>query len=246
MKPGTRMLLRNLSIGITLTMFACGDTGRDEVSVPVFAQGTPSRPVTIEGAQLRLTKAEVAFGPLYLCATESAESELCETALAELLNTQSCDALSAEEQPLATLEGTTGSVRSGFFDYGITWGLTQQGPRANPGSARGHSARFEGEIELDDGTRFTFEAEVDIDPLSAGDAAVNGLKTRHTLSQQTQALTVRFDPNAWLRRIKVDGILALTPNADGEVTFEPGSQPYEAIVQGMTANSPPTLLWQKD
>ncbi len=244
MMPSARRLIRDLSIGLLPALLgACGDTGRAELSLPVFAEGTKARDVEIEGARIRLTQAEIAFGPLYLCATESAESDLCETALAELLSTQTCDGLSPRQQPFPELAGTTGKVQSGFFDYGITWGLTQQMPSPNKGSVRGHSARLRGQIELDDGPSFAFHADIDIEPLSAGDAAVNGLRTRHDLTTDTQSLTVLFDPNAWLRRIKLAGILMLEPDEKGEVSFEPGSQPYEAIVQGMTANSPPTLEW---
>ena len=144
------------------------------------------------------------------------------------------------------LAGTTGSVRSGFFDYGISWGLAQSGPRANEGSAGGHSARLEGVITVEGGADLTFRADLDIEPLSPGDAAVNGLRTAQRLSDDTRSLTVAFDPNAWLRRIKLARILELPANTDGQVVFEPGSQPYEAILQAMTANAPPTLLWNRD
>jgi len=225
---------------------SCGDTGRAHLTLDAFAQGRAPRDVEIEGATIRLTQAEVAFGPLYLCATESAEVDLCETALAELLSTQTCDALSPKAQPLGELEATSGSVRSGFFDYGITWSLTREGAYANKGSANGHSAQLRGEIALDTGATLTFRADIDITPLSAGDAAVNGLSTRIRLGKSSKSMTVRFDPSAWLARIKLERVLELAPDGDGEIRFEPGSQPYEAIVQAMTANAPPELVWNQD
>jgi len=231
-----------LGLCAALAVLSCGDSGGTRYEIPATAYGTQARAVEIDGAILRLTRAEIAFGPLYLCATESAESELCGTALAELLSTRLVDGLAKDAQRLGTIEATSGTIRSGFFDYGITWGLTQQAPRPNPGAMQ-HSARLEGEIELDDGSSYTFHAEVDINPLSPGDAAVNGLKTRHELSRNTQSLSVTFDPSAWLTRVKLEKLLEIEDD-DGEIELTIGTQPYEAILQGMTVNNPPVLRWE--
>lgn len=227
-------------------MLSCGDAGRERVSAPVTASGEQAREVVIEGGVLRLTRAEVAIGPLYLCATKSAEIELCETALAELLDVHAFDALSDQKQPLGTLDGTSGTIRSGFFDYGISWTLTQQAPRASEGAVDGHSARLAGTLETEDGENLSFVADIDVTPLSAGDAAVNGLKSLHELDSATRGLDIHVDPNRWLRRIQVDKLRALDTDADGEVVLKPGDQPYEAILQAMTANSPPELNWERD
>ncbi len=230
-----------LCLSAALVVLACGDSGSARLEIPATAHGTKARNVEIDGAILRLTRAEIAFGPLYLCATESAESELCGAALAELLSTRLVDGLATQAQPLGTIDATSGSVRSGFFDYGITWGLTQQAPRPNPGAK--HSARLEGKIELVDGRRYTFHAEMDINPLSPGDAAVNGLKTRHELGPDTQTVSVTFDPNAWLMKVKLEKLLEIEHDA-GDIELAVGTQPYEAILQGMTVNSPPVLHWK--
>jgi len=227
-------------------LLSCGDAGRDRVRVPVTASGEQAREVAIDGGVLRLTRAEVAVGPLYLCATKSAEIELCETALAELLDVRAFDALSQQEQPLGTLDGTSGTIRSGFFDYGISWTLTQQAPRASEGSVDGHSARLVGTLEAEDGANLSFVADVDVTPLSAGDAAVNGLKSLHELDAATSALDIHVDPSRWLRRIQADKLRALDDDGDGKVVLKRGDQPYEAILQGMTANDPPELVWKQD
>ncbi len=223
-------------------LLSCGDTASPRLTIEALARGTKARDVKIDGATLRLTRAEIAFGPLYLCATESAESELCDTALAELLASQVVDGLAPQSQALGNLEATTGSVRSGFFDYGISWGLSQQGPSLSEG-AGDHSARLEGKVELDTGEKLRFVADIDINPLSAGDAAVNGLRTRHDLSANTARMSVIFDPNAWLRRVKREALLELV-GEDGEIQLVRGSQPYEAILQGMTVNATPELSWE--
>ncbi len=230
-----------LCICAAFAVLSCGDSGSARLEIPATAHGTQARDVEIDGAILRLTRAEVAFGPLYLCAAESAKSELCGTALAELLSTRLVDGLATKAQPLGTMEATSGSVRSGFFDYGITWRLTQQAPRPNPGAR--HSARFEGTIDLLNGDRYTFHAEMDIKPLSPGDAAVNGLKTRHELGRQTQTLSIMFDPSAWLTKVKLEKLLEIEDDG-GDIELTVGTQPYEAILQGMTVNSPPVLHWE--
>jgi len=241
--------LRELACTAIVVCFAvagCGDTGRERLTVEAFARGKKARNIDIDGATLRLTEAEVAFGPLYLCATESADVDLCETALAELLSTRTCDALSPQAQALGSLSATTGSVRSGLFDYGISWTLTREGAQPSEDSADGHSARLAGTITLDDGPTLRFRADIDAEPLSAGDAAVNGLKARHELTRRSKSMTVQFDPSAWLQRIKLDRVLEIDPDEGGELRFEPGSQPYEAILQAMTANEPPVLLWNEN
>jgi hypothetical protein len=231
------------SIGALVVLQACGDTGREHFIIPAQFQGTPARAVTIEGATLELTRAEVAFGPLYLCATESAESELCETALAELLSVRTFDALSPALRELGELDATTGSVRSGFFDYGISWLLTRQEPAAHPSAAAGHSARLRLRVTAGDGSTLSVSADVDLEPLSPGDAAVNGLQTRRDLRGDDR-LVVTVDPSAWLERIRYERLLELDTDADGDVELAPGDQPYEAIVQGMTVHDPARLIWK--
>jgi hypothetical protein len=238
MVSSSRMLLLLLLLG------ACGDTGSERLVVPISAHGTPARDVAVRGGTLRLERADVAFGPLYLCATESAETELCEAALAELLSVHTFDALSSQPRQLGELEATTGTVRSGFFDYGISWLLTRQAPHADPGSASGHSARLVFSAEADDGTSLAVTADVDIEPIAPGDAAVNGLRTQHAL-REGDRLTVSLDASAWLSRVRVDRLRELDEDGDGRVTLAPGSQPYEAIVQGMTVNAPVRFGWTR-
>lgn len=220
---------------------ACGDTGRDHFTVPLYAQGTEPRDVEVEGGTLRLERASLSFGPLYLCATESAETELCETALAEWLAAGTIDGLSESPKRLGVLEATTGEVRSGFFDYGISWLLTSQAPEASEGT-NGHSAVLTFQATPEGEEPFEVRVEIDVEPLGPGDAAVNALRTRNAL-HKGDTLTVVFDPNAWLRRVRLQELVALDDDKDLKVSLRPGDQAYEAIVQAMTANAKPTFKW---
>jgi len=218
----------------------CGDTGRALFTTPLVARGTAPRDVAVAGGAVRLREAAVGFGPLYLCATESAESELCETALAEWRDVAVVDALSDEVQGLGELVASTGAVRSAFLDYGISWTLTEQRPRARVLS--GHSARLVFEVVPDAAPALVVHADIDILPLVPGDAAVNALRTRGELGPR-RAPSVVLDPSAWLRRVRIDDLVALDDDGDGLVRLPTNAQAYEAIVQGMTVNAPPQLVW---
>ena len=240
------MSLRTRSCALWLAAFAlssCGETGRDQIEIPLATRGTAAREVSVLDGRLLLSEAQVSFGPLYLCATESAESALCGTALAEQLSVLSIDALSEDTTPAPALAGTTGTVRSAFFDYGMSWLLTQAGPAWAAGLE--HSARLRFSARGDDGSELEVLAEIDIAPLSPGDAAVNGRKTEHTLRPRGDALTVVLDANRWLERVRIAELFALDPDGDGHVVLSPESQAYEAILQGMSARFPPRFAWDE-
>jgi hypothetical protein len=82
--------------------------------------------------------------------------------------------------------------------------------------------------------------------VARGDAAVNGRKTEQRITQRPLALTLRFDPNQWLTRVDLAELTALDDDRDGHVSLPAQSQPYEAILQGMTSRSPPAFLWQRE
>lgn len=221
---------------------ACGDTGQQYLRIPVLAEGSQRDFVEVADARFTLSRAELGFGPLYLCATEGADVELCDVALGELLETVTLDGLAREQVAVGTLSATTGSVRSALYDYGISWLLTEQAPRASEGAPEGHSLVLEGAVSRAEQT-LQFTARVDIAPLTAGDAAVNALATSRELSA-SDALILRVDPYRWLTRINVDKLFALDEDADGQVTLTPDTQAYQALVLGMTNAAPVQIDWQ--
>lgn len=227
-----------------LVLCSCGDTGQQHVQLALTASGTAAHAVDLgNGASLVLTRAEFAFGPAYLCASGSGRAELCEVAVAEFLGTVAVRALDPSTQPLGELDATTGAVRSGLFDYGISWLLTESDARANPGAVEGHSAVFEGTLSR--GARSVrFTAVIDAKPTMAGDLAVNGQQTSSTITGPDDALEIVADPHAWVSNLDADALFALDTDGDGAVVIPDDSVMHESILQGMLSRAPVRLQWR--
>jgi hypothetical protein len=221
---------------------SCADAGQERVSLPLSARGSAARTLQIAGASVTLTRAELAFGPAYLCASEQARAELCEVARAELLDVKLLNALDGSTQPIGTLAATTGTVGSGLFDYGISWLLTEAQPRVSAAAPGGHSALLEGTLESG-GRTLRFLAAIDVKPQSAGEAAVNGQRNAHELTG-TEQVVLTVDPQRWIDRLDVEALLALSPDASGQVTIAAGTLNYESILQGMVSRAPVAIRWE--
>lgn len=228
---------------LALALSACGDTGQQRLQLAVSAQGSQRDFLDVADARFTLSRAELGFGPLYLCATEGAEVELCEVALGELLETVTIDGLAAQRVSVGTLAATTGSVRSALYDYGISWLLTEQEPRASQGAPEGHSLVLAGAVTRGSQS-LQFETRVDIKPTAPGDAALNALKTERELAAGDQ-LTLQVDPYRWLTRVNVDKLFELDEDGDGQVVLDESSQAYQALVLGMTNSAPVQLVWSR-
>jgi hypothetical protein len=212
--------------------------------VALVATGSASRGVQVDDTAIALSRADVAFGPAYFCATQSADPELCAVALLELRETVRIDALAGQSQDLATLDGTSGEVRSALYDYGISWPRTRTAAAPAAAAPEGHSAVLEGEAERA-GQRLRFRAAIDVIPRSRGDAAMNAQRTRHTLSPEGDVLRVRVDPLRWFKYVQPDALFALDVDGDGEVMLAPGDQAYEALLQGMQSAAPLSFEWER-
>jgi len=221
---------------------ACGDTGRERVDIALSAEGVAARPVMLSGATLTLTRADVAFGPVWLCASEGARAELCEVALAELRDTVVMRALDPTPQPLGALTGTTGDVRSSLFDYGISWLLTASTPQPSARAVDGHSAILEGTLTRD-GRTVRFRAAIDVLPRVRGDAALNAQRTSHTIEGEGERMTLIADPHRWVDRLDPAALLALDADGDGAISIDAGTVAYESILQGMVSRAPVTFRW---
>lgn len=220
---------------------ACGQTGQERVSFPVHGAGTGQASFDDEGWSVTIEQADVAFGPVYFCATPFADLDVCPQAEAEWLGTATVDALDDDPQMLGEASAITATVRSAMFDYGRSWLLTATMPRANEGAPRGHSAVMvaratRGDVELE------VRASIDVDPAQAGQSAVIGAATGIHDITGDEALTVRFDPAAWWRRVDFDR-LAAEDDGDGVVELAPGDRAYDALVIAMTAGTLPSFEW---
>lgn len=220
----------------------CGDAGGQHLALDLFARGTAPQTVSIRDGSIRLTSAHLAIGPLYLCASHTADPELCESALAEWRDAVDIDALEAQPEQLGVLDAVTGTVRSGMLDYGISWLLTKNSPQ--PSTDAQHSALLAGNARGEDGSELSFEAAIDVLPVARGGSALQLRLDEHTLAAD-DTLTLRFDPGLWLTQVRYTDLVLLDDDQDGHVVIKAGTQPYEAILQAMSTESGlPSFDWE--
>lgn len=261
---------RLLSVAIFCGLCAsCGQTGGSFVEIPFQGRGTSAETFTKGGWEVTLSEATLGFGPIYFCTTDSALSSRCEVAVLEHLDGTTLDGLEPAQQPIGSLFGTTGTVRTAFFDYGIVWLLTEPLPEALAGVPggpavvrfespsyvpQGHSARFRGEAGCveDPATccpgqdacpsSYAFEANIDVLVVNPGTPAVNGIRTLQEITTAPRTLSVTFDPNAWWESVDFRR-LATLDDGSGQVVLGPGDPDYSALVISMTTNDPPDFAW---
>lgn len=225
---------------LPLWLSACGNVGQEHLVLNLAVRGTQQTSIEADGAVFKLTRAQVAVGPLYFCAADAADTELCETSLAELTQAVVIDALAPVSETGLELPGTTGVVNSVLYDYGVVWLLAQ--PTPGPLAGVEHSAILEGTVTRD-GRELGFVAYVDVLPNAPGATAVHGQRTRQDLADG-ELLTLAVDPYLWLRPVDVGALFALDVEGSGRVVIERGSQAYEAILQGMQNRAPVQFEWQ--
>ncbi len=185
---------------------ACAETSQERVQIPLEVTGTaPAGTVLSLGdVPVTLTRADLAFGPLYLCAGTQA-GELCETARLEWLDSVVVDALDAAPQPAGDLYGVSGVVQSWMYDLAISAQLTQREPVVLEAAEAlgGHSLVLEGTAEVG-GITLPFVAEVPVQQSSATELGVPVVRKSpsdaffHDVSGAEQALRMCFDPATWL------------------------------------------------
>lgn len=254
---------------LVLIFAACGQTQGQFVEFPFEGEGTAPETFVKDGWEVTLSNATLGFSPIYFCATESSSSSRCEVAIAEYLEGTTLDGLDATPQPIGMIRGTTGTIRTAFFDYGIVWLLTNPLPEAlegvpgGPAVVRfessnyvpfGHSAQFAGSATCvadpatccPDATEcpaaYAFEANVDVLVANRGTPAVNGARTFQEITTDPRLLTITFDPNAWWQSVNF-GRLAALDDGTGNVIITPDDPDYSALVISMTANELPTFTW---
>ncbi len=236
--------MRALVALAALALLACDATGRGYVSVPLEVRGTASSSFDVGGWQVELTRAEVGLGPMWLCSTESADPEFCESAVLELLDSVSVDALDATPRSAGDLHGLTGTARSVMFDYGISWFPTDSRPAATSGAPEGHSGVFEGRATRG-AESFRFRCALDVTPSMQGAVLVRGQRiTDHELAPGDR-LRIAIDAAAWWRRVDYERLAARAAAGEDPVVLAPGDPDYEALVVSLTAGRLPTLEWSR-
>ncbi|MFW6067058.1 MAG: hypothetical protein ACOC97_01880 [Myxococcota bacterium] len=200
-----RVALLLAALGAT----GCADVAQERVQVPLSLAGTDlSAPVTAEGdVPVTVERADLAFGPLYLCAGSTA-GDLCDTARLEWLETAVVDAASAEPVPVGELSGLTGPVRSWMYDLGISSQLTHTEPVVLEAAEMlgGVSFVVEGVAEVE-GQEVPFSAAVPVRQTDETELGVPVVRKSanetfgHEVAVDEPGLLVRFDAAAWIGRI---------------------------------------------
>jgi hypothetical protein len=229
---------------------ACGQTGQElyplrvegagtataTLTVPARAPASCAAPCACDGGdwQVVLERADVAFGPLYLCASERAEPDLCPESLAELLEVGVIDALDPAPALLGEGLALTGRAQSAMWDYGRSWLFTSASVRPDPSAPGGHSLVLRGTATRG-ATRLRFAADVDVDPSEAGLYGVQSAPVRHDFVGPYERLLVRVDAGAWVARVNFDELACARASADDEdVAIVRGTTPYNALYGAMT------------
>ncbi|HLM75272.1 MAG TPA: hypothetical protein VK459_21320 [Polyangiaceae bacterium] len=241
-----RILARSLGFAtfgaLTALLTACSGTGQPAVDYPAFAVATVPGTIAAGDFTLSLDEALVAFGPAYFCASATGSSTLCETALAEITETSTIDALSPEPQPLGTVYGLTGEIRSTSYDYGFHWFLTENEPKPSASAPFGHSARFRGRAERE-GVSVSFVANIDVRPQFRGQRAVTTAPASANITEESAPSTrleIHLDVAPWLAAIDWENAAAST---EQPFVIESGSPEHNAVVTAMQSTHQPSFVW---
>jgi hypothetical protein len=222
------------------TAVGCGTTGEPLVRAPAFAAGTPAVPFRVGEWTVTLEVARVGLGPLYFCAEEEAPPDVCPEVAAEIAASAALDALDSTPQALGEVLGLPSEITLVALDFGVSWFAWQEAPAPTRGAPGGHSARFEGRA-VRGATTIRFAADVDVPPPERGARALVA-PAGADLAGSGLRLDVRIDPHAWWSGVDFD---ALAQGGADPVVVAPGSQAYEAVVEGMTSAAPPTFSWSR-
>jgi hypothetical protein len=231
---------------------ACADASQTYAEVPLLVGGSDlQQPVLAAGGvSLTIHRAELAFGPLYLCAGVQA-GDLCETARLEWLDSIRIDLLDPRPHRAGSLSGTSGPVRSWMYDLGISSQLIRKDPfvldaaREMSGasvivegsaSRGGRNVPFNVAVVIQQGS----EAERGVPVVRKGTAEVFG----HDVTGRESQLSVQFDAAPWLRSMDLSADLSTSPCEVAEgcaepLRLEPDGQPYRALHNAVVSGRRP-------
>jgi hypothetical protein len=231
---------------LALLPSACVDVGQQEVSLPLTVRGNQAAKAQQVGAwDLELTRAELAFGPLYLCAGYQAGA-LCDTARLEWLDAAVVDLLDDEAREVGTLQGSSGEVRSNMYDLGFISLLTQTDSVALSAaeSLGGMSVVFEGTAHKQtDSIPFVIEM-----PLTQETGTERGVslvrssrsdRISHDVTGKERALEVHFDPAGWFSHLELDALPGNTELRSTGIESQAGRALRTAILAGKR----PVFTW---
>jgi hypothetical protein len=233
---------------------ACSDLGQNYAELPLFVGGSGlEQPLVAEGGlELRIERAELAFGPLYLCAGAQA-GELCDTARLEWLGSVRVDLTTSEARRAGTLSGTTGRVRSWMYDLGISSQLIRGEPFVLDAARElgGASLVVQGRASRD-GQSIPFSAEVVLQQGSEVERGVPVVRKgstdsfNHDVKGDERGLWVRFDAAPWLRAVDLSAELEACVASRGcalPVRLDPEGKAYRGLHNAVASGRRPEFAW---
>jgi hypothetical protein len=238
---------------LALLAFGCGDTGQDRVTVPLHVAGTElSQPIDATGGvTITLDRADLAFGPLYLCAGANA-GDLCDTARLEWLGSIVVHAVDAEPVRAGELQGVTGVVRSWMYDLGLSSQLTQrEGPFVLDAARELGDASLvvSGQADVG-GAGVAFSASVRVEQTDDTELGIPVVRKstsetfRHEVTGSEAGLTVRFDPTGWLKDIDFRTYCVHDGDCPEELVIEPDSEAFRGLKNAVVSSSRPSFEWR--
>jgi len=198
-----RLLVSYLAL---LMGVACTQSAQEPVAFALRARGGAATTELADGTLLTLSRAELAFGPFYLCAGAQA-GPTCDTALAEWRDSRVLDLLDTAPVTLGEITGYSGRALSYMHDCGIVSLLTQDEPLVLPAAEElgGHSAVLEGQADLavDGAPNVPFRIELRVASSSEADRGQPVVRSSPgqfdaVIDAGTTRLTAAFDARAWL------------------------------------------------
>lgn len=233
---------------LALCGLGCADTQQDRVVVPFQVAGSdvPARFETSRGVSVALDRADLAFGPFYLCASTEA-GDACETARAEWLDSAVVDTLDPTAFEVGELSAVNGPYRSFMYDLGIASLLTTKEALVLDAAEQlgDVSVVLEGRVDLDSGET-PFSIALPIARTADNEIGVPVVRVRaepsarHVITPADAALQVRFDPRAWIANVDFASVCA---DRAACTDLAPNSQAGRAVRNALTAGTPPALEW---
>jgi hypothetical protein len=258
MKSFAKKLARGaLPVPFACALAGCADAGQSQAEVPLYVSGSElSGPVAAAGdVVLTIDRAELAFGPLYLCAGTQA-GELCDAARLEWLGSVRIDLQQPEPRRAGTLSGTTGGVRSWMYDLGISSQLTHNEPFVLDAAQElgGASLLVEGRASQG-GPEVPFVAQVVVQQGADVERGVpvvrkgTGDVFNHDVTGTEPGLWVRFDASAWLRGMDLRSELAESAcvtegDCSEPLRLAPDSVAYRGLHNAVVSGRRPEFDWE--
>jgi hypothetical protein len=206
--------------------------------------------VARSGASVTLERADLAFGPLYLCAGTTA-GDLCDTARIEWLGSVVVNALAPSPERAGNLTGVTGAVRSWMYDLGISSQLSRSEPFVlDAAAALGDtSLLLRGRADIA-GVEMSFDASVRIEQADDTELGVPVVRKstsetfRHEVSGHEQGLTVRFDPATWVHGLDFGSYCGPAGDCPEHVTLEPDTEAFRSLRNALVSAGRPVFEWE--